>query len=154
MSTHTATWWCRGRKNRNLAKVHVSMLQARNVRGTYWAKWRNTATNVARLPKARVEFKTSFELLWNMKPMVGHFRVFSCVYYVFISNHMRNKFDIKATRYIFVGCDIERKGWRCCDPMIDQCTWSRNNIFDEATSWSSSSTMKKVKDKLHKEHWE
>lgn len=136
------------RKNRHLAEVCRSMLHARNIPGRYWAECMKTAADVAnRLPQARLDFKTPFELLWKMKPTVSHFRVFGCVCYVFIPNQLRSKFDKKATKCIFVGYDMERKGWRCCDPTTNRCIVSRNVVFDEATSWWLSSQLKEVEDK-------
>nr|CAD1838168.1 unnamed protein product [Ananas comosus var. bracteatus] len=69
---------------------------------------------------------------------VSHFRVFGCVCYVFVPDHLRSKINKKATRCIFVGYDSERKGWRCCDPTTSRCYTSRNVVFNEASSWWSS----------------
>jgi hypothetical protein len=73
----------------------------------------------------------------NTKPKVSHFRVFDCVCYVFVPDHLRSKFDKKAIRCIFMGYNSQRKGWRCCDPTTGRCYTSRNVIFDEASSWWS-----------------
>lgn len=43
----------------------------------------------------------------------------------------------KAICSIFVGYDLERKGWRCCDPNSGRCYVSRNIVFDETSSWWS-----------------
>lgn len=45
----------------------------------------------------------------------------------------------KAIRCIFIGYDNQRKGWRCCDPATGKCYTLRNVVFDEASSWWSSS---------------
>jgi len=37
-----------------------------------------------------------------------------------------------------MGYDSQRKGWKCCDPLIGKCYISRNVVFDEASSWWSS----------------
>ncbi|TYK27792.1 Integrase, catalytic core [Cucumis melo var. makuwa] len=50
----------------------------------------------SRLPQQRLEFKSRYEKLLNIKPTVGHFQVFGCVCYVFILDHLRSKFDKKA----------------------------------------------------------
>ncbi|KAM1788828.1 hypothetical protein ACFX11_039064 [Malus domestica] len=73
-----------------------------------------------------------------MKPTVSYFRVFGCVCYVFVPNHLRSKFDKKAVRCIFVGYDRQIKGWKCCDPTSGKCYPSRDVVFDEASSWWSS----------------
>ncbi|KAH0686945.1 hypothetical protein KY284_017498 [Solanum tuberosum] len=70
-----------------------------------------------------------------MIPTVSHFRVFGCVCYVFVPDHLRNRFDKKVVRCIFVGYDEQRKGWKCCDPTTNRTYVSRNVVFDEASSW-------------------
>ena len=127
------------RKNRHLAEVCRSMLHAKNVPGRFWAEAMRTAAHVInKLPQPRLEFVSPFEKLWDMKPTVSFFRVFGCVCYVFVPNHLRSKFDKKAVRCIFVGYDSQRKGWKCCDPTIGRCYTSRDVVFDEASSWWSS----------------
>ncbi|KAE8699425.1 hypothetical protein F3Y22_tig00110578pilonHSYRG00054 [Hibiscus syriacus] len=127
------------RKNRHLAEICRSMLHAKNVSGRFWAEAMRTATFVInRLPQPRLGFVSPFEILWNIKPTVSYFRVFGCVCYVFVPDHLRSKFDKKAVRCIFVGYDSQRKGWKCCDPISGRCYTSRNVVFDEASSWWSS----------------
>ncbi|KAH7838815.1 hypothetical protein Vadar_031486 [Vaccinium darrowii] len=89
------------------------------------------------LPKAKLGFVSPYEKLWSTPPIVSHFRVFGCVCYVFVPDHLRSKFDKKAIRCIFVGYSGERKGWKCCDPTTGRCYTSRNVVFDEASSWWS-----------------
>lgn len=126
------------RKNRHLAEICRSMLHAKNVPGKFWAEAMRTAAFVInRLPQPRLEFDSPFEKLWNVKPTVSYFRVFGCVCYVFVPDHLRSKFDKKAVRCIFVGYDSQRKGWKCCDPTSGRCYTSRNVVFDEASSWWS-----------------
>ncbi|KAH7854836.1 hypothetical protein Vadar_018221 [Vaccinium darrowii] len=89
------------------------------------------------LPQAKLGFVSPYEKLWSTPPTVSHFRVFGCVCYVFVPDHLRSKFDKKAIRCIFVGYSSERKGWKCCDPTTGRCYTSRNVVFDEASSWWS-----------------
>ena len=90
---------------------------------------------INRLPQPNMGFMSSFEKLWSIKPTVSHFKVFGCVCYVFVPDHLRSKFDKKATRCIFVGYEEHRKGWRCCDPTTGKCYISKNVVFDETSSW-------------------
>ncbi|KAE8671632.1 hypothetical protein F3Y22_tig00111941pilonHSYRG00018 [Hibiscus syriacus] len=127
------------RKNRHLAEIYRSMLHANNVPGRFWAEAMRTAAFVInRLPQPRLGFVSPFEKLWNIKPTVSYFRVFGCVCYVFVPDHLRSKFDKKVVRCIFVGYDSQRKGWKYCDPISGRCCTSRNVVFDEASSWWSS----------------
>ena len=130
------------------------MIHAKNVPGRFWAECMKTAAHVInRLPQPRLEFTSPFEKLWDAKPAVGHFRVFGCVCYVFVPDHLRSKFDKKAVRCIFVGYDDQRKGWKCCDPTTGRCYTSRNVVFDEMSSWWSSENVelpdsKEIEDQL------
>ena len=124
------------RKNRHLAEVCRSMLHARNVPGRFWAECMKTAAHIInRLPQENLGSISPYEKLWKRKPAVGHFKVFGCVCYVFVPDHLRTKFDKKAIRCIFVGYDSARKGWRCCDPTTGRIHTSRNVVFDEASAW-------------------
>ena len=69
--------------------------------------------------------------------MVSHLKVFGCVCYVFVPDHLRRKFEKKDIQCIFVGYDDARKGWRCCDPTKGKCHTSRNVVFDETSAWCS-----------------
>ncbi|KAL6334508.1 hypothetical protein AAG906_016061 [Vitis piasezkii] len=87
------------RKNRHLAEICRSMLHAKNVLGWFWAEAMKTAAFVInRLPQQRLNFSSPFEKLWNIKPTISYFRVFGCVCYVFVPNHLRSKMDKKVVR--------------------------------------------------------
>ncbi|KAL0415705.1 UNVERIFIED_CONTAM: Retrovirus-related Pol polyprotein from transposon RE2 [Sesamum latifolium] len=87
------------RKNRHLAEICRSMLHAKNVPGQFWTEAMKTAAFVInRLPQQRLSVLSPFEKLWNMKPYVGHFRVFGCVCYVFVPAHLHSKMEKKAIR--------------------------------------------------------
>ena len=139
------------RKNRHLTETYQSMLHVKNVPRRFWAECMKTAAHVInRLPQARLGFISPFQKLWNTKPMVSQFRVFGCVCYVFVSNHLRSKFNRKAVRHIFMGYDSQRKGWRCYNPTNGRCYTSRDVIFDEASSWwleEKATLPKEIKDK-------
>lgn len=126
------------RKNRHLAETCRSMPHAKNVPGRFWAKCMRTAAYIInRLPQPKLGFKSPHEMLWKVKPTISHLKVFGCICYVFVPDHLRSKFGKKAIRCIFVGYDDARKGWRCCDPTTEKCHTSRNVVFDEASAWWS-----------------
>lgn len=112
------------------------MFHAKNVPGRLRQKrWvRLHLWSIDFLSKGYV-FLSPCEKLWIMKPTVSYFRVFGCVCYVFVADHLRSKMDKKAIRCIFVGYDRQRKGWWCCDPKTGKCYTSWNVVFDEASSW-------------------
>jgi transposase InsO family protein len=126
------------RKNRHIAETCRSMLHTKNVPRRFWAECMRTAAYVInRLPQPKLGFRSPDELLWKVKSVVSHLKVFGCVYYVFVPDHLQSKFEKKAIWCIFVVYDDERKGWRCCDPTTGKCHTSRNMVFDEASAWWS-----------------
>ena len=94
-----------------------------------------------------------------MIPIVSHFRVFGCVCYVFVLDHLCIKFDKKVVRCIFVGYDEQRKGQKFCDPTTNWTYVSRNVVYDKVLSWwfkevslpVSTALEKKLQDKLEVE---
>lgn len=74
-------------------------------------------TNIInRLQVLKFGFMAPFDILWRLKPTVGHFRVFCYVCYVFIQDHLLGEFNKKAVMCIFSNVDERNKGWWCCDP--------------------------------------
>lgn len=55
---------------------------------------------INRLSQAKLGFKSPFEKLWHMRPIVRHFRVFGSICYVFVSDHLRTKFDKKTMMHL------------------------------------------------------
>lgn len=126
------------RKNRHLGEVTRSLIHDKNMPGRFWAEAMNTAGYVInRLPSQSLDYKSPYEKLTGNKPNVKYFRVFGCVCYVFVPNHLRHKMDKKAVRCVFVGYDLEKKGWRCMEPNTGRIYVSRNVIFDEHSAWWS-----------------
>lgn len=79
------------RKNRHLAEIYRSMLHAKNVPGRFWAEGMRTAAHVInKLHQPRLEFVSPFEKLWNKKPTFSYLRIFGCVCYVFVPDHLRS----------------------------------------------------------------
>ncbi|KAM0065667.1 putative RNA-directed DNA polymerase [Helianthus debilis subsp. tardiflorus] len=126
------------RLNRTLTELTGSMIHDKNLPGRFWAESMLTAAYIHnRIPQQGLKYKSPFEKMFNKKPNVSYFRVFGCVCYVFIQDHLRHKLERKAIRCIFIGYDSEKKGWRCCDPKTNKCYVSRDVIFDEASTWWS-----------------
>ena len=96
--------------NRHLAEICRNIVHGKNVPSRFSAECRKTTAHVInRLSQVKLRFTSSFEKLWKLKPTVSHFRVFGCVCYVFIPDHLRTKMDKKAIRCIFVGYNSQRK---------------------------------------------
>ena len=64
---------------------------------------------INRLMQVKLEFIALFMKLWKTKPTVSYFQVFGCMCYLFIPDHLRTKFDMKAIHCIFVGYNSKEK---------------------------------------------
>ena len=73
-----------------------------------------------------------------MKPSVSHFRVFKSVAYVHFLDEKRRKLVDKSENVIFIGQDINSKGYKLYNPNNGKTIISRDMDFDEEgkSDWS------------------
>lgn len=91
------------RRNRTLKDVARTMLCDSKLPVLFWAEAINTACYVQnRVLINKAQMKTPYEILYNHKPSVSHFRVFSCPCTLF---HLDTnpKFNAKADDSYFIG---------------------------------------------------
>ncbi|KAG6477308.1 hypothetical protein ZIOFF_066561 [Zingiber officinale] len=124
------------RKIRHLVETCKSWLHTKKLPKELWAEGMNCAAHVInRTPLSSTNNKAPYELLYDVKPNVKHFRVFGSLCYVHLQDSQRSKLNAKAIKCVFVGYDERRKGWRYLDPTTNKCVVSRNVIFDEISSY-------------------
>ena len=92
-----------------------------------------------RTPTAAIHDITPEQQFTGTKPDVSHLKVFGCIAYVHVPDELRTKLDPKAKKCIFVGYSLEQKGYRCYNPDTREICVSRDVVFDELKSWSSTS---------------
>ena len=127
------------RDNRTICEAARSMLHLYDLPLKLWAESIHTAVYILnRTINHQVGYKTPYELWFNSKPSVSHFKTFGTLAYIFIDKSQRTKFQPKGSRVIFVGYSNTSKGWRFWNPLTDKITESSDVIFDEATAYSSS----------------
>ena len=87
------------RLNRTLVEAVRSMLIDANLPHKFWAEALSTAVYLKnRSPTKAVKDMTPFEAWKNMKPKVGHLRVFGCDAFAHIPKDERHKLDVKASK--------------------------------------------------------
>ncbi|GKU93099.1 hypothetical protein SLEP1_g6727 [Rubroshorea leprosula] len=97
------------RKNRSLVEMAKSMLKAKGLPNSFWAKAIHTTAYIQNHSlTAALHYQTPFEAWHGWKPKVTHFKVFS----------------------------DETKGYRFYDPITKKLLISRDVIFDEKNSWN------------------
>jgi hypothetical protein len=98
----------------------------------------NTAVYLKnRSPASGLGQMTPFERWTGRKPDVSHVRVFGSPATVHIPKNKRQKWDKKATKYIFVGYPENVKGYRLYNPKTRQVTTSRDVIIMEKNQINS-----------------
>ncbi|KAD7477708.1 hypothetical protein E3N88_00844 [Mikania micrantha] len=100
------------RRNRTLIEAARTMLSESKLPIFFWAEAVNTTCyvqNRALLNKRHQ--KTPYEILFNQKPKVGHFKSFGCPC-TLLHTEPNHKFDDKADECYFVGYSSEKVAYR------------------------------------------
>lgn len=78
---------------------------------------------------------TPFEVWYDKRPDVNHFRVFSFLGYVHIPREHRQKLKPKSEPCIFIGYCEANKEYKLYNPKNHKVVISRDIIFDEGKAW-------------------
>jgi hypothetical protein len=80
--------------------------------------------------------KTPFEAFTGRKPGVKHLKVFGCLCYTHIPSSLRQKWDSKIGKGVFIGYGSCEKGYRVYDLKTEKIVLSRSVIFSEDRAWN------------------
>ena len=120
------------RMNRTLLETTRSMMSHSKMPREFWAEAVSTATYVRNCsPTTSLKGITPFECLYNRKPDVSNLRVFGCIAFAHIPEHMRKKLEEKSHKCVFVGYPEGTKGYKLFDLSTKSLIRSRDVIFDE-----------------------
>ena len=89
---------------------------------------------ISRLALSPINFKSPYELMFEEKPNVKHFKDFGSPCYVHVLTSHRSKLDTKLRKYVFICYDEKKKGWKCMAPISGKFVVSRD-AFDEACTY-------------------
>ncbi|KAM1300483.1 hypothetical protein PS1_011811 [Malus domestica] len=125
------------RRNRTICEMARSMMAEKNIPVIFWAEAVGTAVYLQnRCPTISVKGKTPFEAFTGRKPGVKHLRVFGSICYSHIPSNLRQKFDDKASKGIFMGYGSCEKGYRIYNLQTEKIILSRSVVFDEYKTWN------------------
>ncbi|KAI5327801.1 hypothetical protein L3X38_027197 [Prunus dulcis] len=125
------------RRNRTICEMARSMMTEKKIPVKFWAEAVGTTVYLQnRCYTTSVTDKTPFEAFTRRKPGVKHLRVFGSICYSHIPSNLKQKFDDKASKGIFMSYGSCEKGYRIYNLQIEKIILSRNVVFDENKSWN------------------
>ncbi|KAI5333988.1 hypothetical protein L3X38_024121 [Prunus dulcis] len=125
------------RRNRTICEMARSMMTEKGIPVIFWAEAVSTAVYLQnRCFTTFVSRKTPFEAFTGRKPGIKHLKVFGCICYIHVPSPLRQKFDDKARKGVFVGYGSCEKGYRVYDLQSKKIVLSRSVIFSEDKSWN------------------
>lgn len=129
------------RLNRTLIERVCACLYQADLQPRFWAEALNAVVYAKnRSPTVALKNMTPYEAWFGKKPDISNLRVFGCTCYVLIPASKRTKLEPKAFKAIFIGYPTGTKGWRFYNPVTQAIGKSRDIIFDERLTPSTSTT--------------
>ncbi|SGY27406.1 BQ5605_C129g13358 [Microbotryum silenes-dioicae] len=120
------------RANRSITEGVRSMLHQSGLSHALWAEALATYVYVKnRSPHSANSGVTPHTRWHGSKPSAGHLRVFGCRAWKAATTEARSKLDPRGIPLVFVGYDLESKGYRLFDPATRQVFKSRSVTFFE-----------------------
>jgi len=138
-------------RNQTVVGMARSLLKSKSVPGEFWGEAVSTTIYLLnRAPTKSLVDKTPYEAYYNRKPRVEHLRIFGCIAHVKnVTPHLPKLAD-RSKPMVFIGYDLNTKGYRMFDPKTKQVVVTRDAVFDEEKKWdwtdSSATESKPAKD--------
>ena len=106
MCQYDTTKWCSKKEELTSCRDVSKYVTCKECTWQILGRVYRTMTHIInKLPKAKLGFISPFEKIWDSKLVVGHFRVFGCVCYVFVPSHLCSKFEKSNLMYL---CGIQQ----------------------------------------------
>ena len=117
-------------KNRYLLETTRSLLFGAQLPTYLWEEVVKTVCYLLnRVPTRELYRTTPFEVYTSQRPNLAHLRVFGSTTFIHVQN--RIKLGPKSRQLVFVGYDLQTKGYRCLDFLAKKVIISRDVIFNE-----------------------
>ncbi|XP_021749717.1 uncharacterized protein LOC110715444 [Chenopodium quinoa] len=120
------------RKHRHILNVARALRFQAKLPKYFWGECVMTAVHlINRTPTSILKGKTPHELLFGQSPFYDSLRVFGCLAYTANRPWVKDKFDSRSRKCIFVGYPHGKKGWRLYDLETNEFFVSRDVQFFE-----------------------
>lgn len=124
------------RRNQTVVGMARSLLKSMGVLGEFWGEAVSTAVYLLnRAPTKSVVGKTPYEAYYDRKPSVNHLRIFGCLAHVKVVKPHLSKLADRSKQMVFIGYDMNTKGYRMFDPASRRVVVTRDAVFEEEKKW-------------------
>lgn len=125
------------RRNRTMVEMARSFLKEMKMPCTFWGEAiRHSIYILNRLPTRAVTGVTPYEAWSELKPHVGHIRVFGCTAHMKVPGVKVSKLDDRSIPVVNLGKEPGSKAYRLYDPETGRIFVSRDVIFEEDKPWN------------------
>ena len=119
-------------KHRHILNVASALRFQAKLPRYFWGECVLTAAHLINFtPTPLLDLKTPYECLFGKPPPHSSLKVFGCLCYASNSPYIKDKFDTRSRRCIFVGYLFGKKGWRLYDLKSQTFFVSRDVQFFE-----------------------
>jgi hypothetical protein len=127
------------RKNRSIVEEVKAMIHDQHLPMFMWAEASMTAVYVQnKSPHNTLRNMTPEEAFTEVKPEVGHFRIFGCPVYIHVPKEKRTKLDPSGRKGTFVGYNESSKAYQIYILGQRQIEVSRDVTFEEEVAFRRS----------------
>lgn len=120
------------RKHRHVIETGLTMLFPANLHAKYWLDAFCTVVYIiTHMPSPLLDHKCPFELLYGANPDYGMFRPFGCRVFPCLCDYTTHKLEPQSKPCIFIGYNVNYKGFHCLDPTTGRIYITRHTQFDE-----------------------
>jgi transposase InsO family protein len=121
------------RKHRHLLETTRALTIVSSVPPHFWVEVVSTTTYLINIqPTSVLQGGIPFERLCDKTLDYSSLCLFGCVCYVLLTPCERTKLTAQSVECIFLGYNVEHKGYRCWDLITHRIWTSRNVVFDES----------------------
>lgn len=120
-------------KHRQITEVGLTLLAQSNLPLHFWGEDFQSATYLTnRLPNPILDHKSPLERLTKTQPDYMFLKVFGYECYPYPRPYNSTKFSFKSKKCVFLGYNLQHKGYKCFDPINNMVYITRHVQFNES----------------------
>ena len=120
------------RKQKHILETARTLFFQANLPLKFWGEYVQCAVHlINRIPLMVLKEKTPYECMFGKKPDLTHLRVFGCLCFISTLKRNRHKLMQRAQRSVFIGYEIDKKGYKVYNLETKTVIVSKDVVFYE-----------------------